>query len=288
MANIQLPDFITAENELDGNEPVYIAQGGKTRKTFMQKVKDFIIGTTALTTNDKTVTGSIQELKGKVDANTTSLSERVKKSTVNITYYVNASTGVDTNDGLTSGTAFKTIQATINKLPQIINHAVIINVASGTYNEILSIPGFDGSGTITLNGGADLTTALNYIITSLSVVSCSIPITINGFTSNSTSGNGFYSNGNIRCTFNYCNDIVNATSKVGFYSLHSILVIANCQVSNKNSAITADKSIVFSYSNSGAGNTIGLYSINASTLGKGGTQPSGTTAETTMNGGAIR
>lgn len=75
MANVQLPDFITAENELDGSEPVYIAQNGKTRKTFIQKVKDFIIGTTVLTTNDKTVTGSIQELKGKVDANTASLSE---------------------------------------------------------------------------------------------------------------------------------------------------------------------------------------------------------------------
>lgn len=40
-ANKQLIDFITAENELDGQEVVYIAQGGKTRKTSLEKIKKF-------------------------------------------------------------------------------------------------------------------------------------------------------------------------------------------------------------------------------------------------------
>lgn len=73
MANKQLPEFLTAENDLDGNEPVYIAQGGKTRKTLLSKIKEFIIGTTALTTTDKTITGAIEEVKGIVDVNSTSL-----------------------------------------------------------------------------------------------------------------------------------------------------------------------------------------------------------------------
>lgn len=75
MANKQLPEFLTAENDLDGNEPVYIAQGGKTRKTLLSKIKEFIIGTTALTTTDKTITGAIEEVKGIVDVNSTSLKD---------------------------------------------------------------------------------------------------------------------------------------------------------------------------------------------------------------------
>nr|DAL52996.1 MAG TPA_asm: tail fiber protein [Caudoviricetes sp.] len=80
MANKQLPEFLTAENDLDGNEPVYIAQGGKTRKTLLSKIKEFIIGTTALTTTDKTITGAIEEVKGIVDVNSTSLNDLANPS----------------------------------------------------------------------------------------------------------------------------------------------------------------------------------------------------------------
>lgn len=59
--NKQLIDFITAENELDGQEPVYIAQGGKTRKTLLQKIKEFIIGTTTMGTTATDITGAIAE-----------------------------------------------------------------------------------------------------------------------------------------------------------------------------------------------------------------------------------
>lgn len=74
----KLIEFITAENELDGQEPVYIAQGGKTRKALLQKIKEFIIGTTTLTTTDTTVTGAIKEVKGIADNNTTQLNENTQ------------------------------------------------------------------------------------------------------------------------------------------------------------------------------------------------------------------
>lgn len=57
----KLPDFITAENELDGQEHVYIAQGGKTRKTLLQKIKEFVIGTTTMGTTATDITGAIAE-----------------------------------------------------------------------------------------------------------------------------------------------------------------------------------------------------------------------------------
>lgn len=82
MANKQLPEFLTAENDLDGQEPVYIAQGGKTRKALLSKIKDFIIGTTALTTTDKTVTGSIEEIKEKVEDNTTQLNANLANPSI--------------------------------------------------------------------------------------------------------------------------------------------------------------------------------------------------------------
>ena len=53
MANRQLPDFLTAENELNGQEVAYIAQNGKTRKSTLQKIKEFIIGTVVMGTEKK-------------------------------------------------------------------------------------------------------------------------------------------------------------------------------------------------------------------------------------------
>lgn len=82
MSNVKLPDFVTAENALDGSEAVYIAQDGKTRKTFLQKIKDFIIGTTTMGTTATDVTGAVAEIKKSVDENTTQLNAKVNKSSV--------------------------------------------------------------------------------------------------------------------------------------------------------------------------------------------------------------
>jgi hypothetical protein len=50
------------------------------------------------------------------------------------TWYVNASSGSDTNDGTTAGTAFQTIQHAIDQLPPIIKHQQTIQLADGIYN----------------------------------------------------------------------------------------------------------------------------------------------------------
>ena len=100
MTNRQLPDFLTAENDLDGQEPVYIAQGGKTRKTLLSKIKEFIIGTTELTTTDKSISGAIEEVKEIADNNTTQLNEITNKITFkneNITPLNNWVNTIDSN-----------------------------------------------------------------------------------------------------------------------------------------------------------------------------------------------
>lgn len=50
------------------------------------------------------------------------------------TWYVNASTGSDSNDGKTALTAFQTIQHAIDQLPPVICNKQIIQLANGTYN----------------------------------------------------------------------------------------------------------------------------------------------------------
>lgn len=50
------------------------------------------------------------------------------------TWYVNASTGSDNNDGKTALTAFQTIQHAIDQLPPVICNKQIIQLADGTYN----------------------------------------------------------------------------------------------------------------------------------------------------------
>lgn len=130
MANKQLPEFLTAENDLDGNEPVYIAQGGKTRKTLLSKIKEFIIGTTALTTTDKTITGAIEEVKGIVDVNSTSLNEKANKNNSEFT----GTMKLNNSNVVTEGTSFKHYAAVANpnggsfvdvSLPDIINNFVV-------------------------------------------------------------------------------------------------------------------------------------------------------------------
>ena len=61
----------------------------------------------------------------------------------NLDYYVNASTGNDENDGLTSATAFKTIMRVVNEIKffyYISPITISINIASGTYIENITLP----------------------------------------------------------------------------------------------------------------------------------------------------
>ncbi|MGN8022144.1 hypothetical protein ACTJJ7_15680 [Phyllobacterium sp. 22229] len=68
--------------------------------------------------------------------------------TANRTYYVDASTGADTNNGLSTGTAFKTIMKAVSTIYQKLdtrNYVCYINVADGTYNESIVMRGLPKS-----------------------------------------------------------------------------------------------------------------------------------------------
>ena len=81
-------------------------------------------------------------------------------------YYV-AKTGSDSNDGLTSGTAFLTVQKAVNTVCDTLSinagGSVIIHVAAGTYTEDLSLRPFVGSAVvdILITGASTATVSLS-------------------------------------------------------------------------------------------------------------------------------
>lgn len=79
-------------------------------------------------------------------------------TTAPITLYV-ATTGSDSNDGLTVGTPLRNVTTALNKLPQTVKHTPTINVAAGTYTENVVLPQSLLSVNVTINGDAMAATA---------------------------------------------------------------------------------------------------------------------------------
>lgn len=303
MTNRQLPDFLTAENDLDGQEPVYIAQGGKTRKTLLSKIKEFIIGTTELTTTDKSISGAIEEVKEIADKNTTQLNESAQNitnlqnnkanltstpqcTTRDITYYVN-SNGDDSNDGLTEGTAVRTIQRAIDLIPRNIRHLVKVVVAKGRY-EFAILVGFFGEGELQFVGANGLSE--EHIIKYIVLRRNKMYIKFSGFKINNNEG--FYTSceNDDRFLLEQC--IFDSGSKVeqpGIVACGSIVEITNCTINNRNQAILSRLgSHIMSTNNQGSNNTLGLNADTGGVIAKNGTQPSGSIAENVYAGGVIR
>ena len=65
----------------------------------------------------------------------------LRSGTEDFTIYVNGTTGNDENNGLTTDTAKKTIQAAVDVLPERINSNVTISVAAGIYQEEVLVEG---------------------------------------------------------------------------------------------------------------------------------------------------
>lgn len=98
-------------------------------------------------------------------------------------YYVNASAGSDSNDGLTTGAAFASIQKAVTTANtfNLNGYTITINVADGAYGRVV-LPPVNGSGAINLIGNTG--TPYNCVLTSSagSAVVCSSPgYTMNGF-----------------------------------------------------------------------------------------------------------
>lgn len=135
------------------------------------------------TMNDTVMPEDMNELGSEVNA-------KVNHSLADATYYVNAATGSDTNDGLSAEKALKTIGAAIAKVPQVLNHGYKINVAAGTYMEDIQIRGLSGSGTLDITG--DNTAPTNVKVSSFSYSQCTCGLSLQGMQLTRTSDVGLH------------------------------------------------------------------------------------------------
>ena len=195
------------------------------------------------------------------------------ESTVDeLIYYVNATNGSDSNDGLTEGNAFKTIQHAIDLLPTNVAHFTVINLAEGIYDEDVVISRLIGGGSININGAVSgtesnrLTNAANYKIRSISMKNNNLTTTVNGvnFTSyNAETGNNAAAHilNSKYASFNQC--IFDGTSEYGIHIRTTTIYVNYCRITNKTYAVNAaEASRVFVYIPVGSNNAVGINSTN--------------------------
>jgi hypothetical protein len=204
-----------------------------------------------------------------------------QKTTKDISLYVDGTNGSDSNDG-SAGKPLKTIQKAVDSIPQVVNHAVIISVAAGTYGEDIVIQGQVGSGYVSF-----VTTGGIVTINSFDARYCS-RILINGFTASTTTKMAFKaSNGGAIDIINCIATGATATYH-GIYLYNNKAYVNGCTVSNKNYGVSADyNSQVQCNANSGSGNTFAYVTTNSGIMTYVGTTPTGTTFWGQANGGTL-
>lgn len=209
-------------------------------------------------------------------------------TTGNITYYV-ATTGSNSNDGLSAGSPFLTIAYALSKIPKNVYHTITINVASGTYNETILLTSFNGSGALNIYGGTDLASAVNFKVNDIVVSTTNCNISIRGFELLTTTNIAIQIFRSMKINLSYCTTTVLATSYRGIYIDYSKVFIANCLISNRQYAlyVRENSEVVSSDWSSGSGNSNGIYAIYGGKIAKSGTQPQGTIAESVAGGGII-
>jgi hypothetical protein len=184
------------------------------------------------------------------------------------------------------GKDFTTWQAAIDSLKKRIDSTITIQGDAGTYSENITVKGFYGSGELNILG--DTVVSSDYVIETISIEKCSLPVKVKGLCSSTAAGVAFQVNSCQRVLFNVCRSIVSGAG-YGFNIEASMAQVSACDISNRTIAIAAGvEATVASASCTGSGNTYGLYCNGAATIGKSGTQSGATTAEYTSDGGVIR
>lgn len=297
-----IPDAVTDGNSglMSGTDARFVRVEGETKSGAQSKADAAqTAATTALNTHANTIvnsaaahglrinSGTLEYYNGTVWVPASSQNTGPTYSTQNMNYYVNTSTGNDSNTGLDTGQAFKTIAKAVSMIPYILNQNVIINVAAGTYTEDITIEEKTGGGWVRVTGPSGGGFILNGKILvqrcTLSFVSL-MYITVN--TPAATIG----------VSISYVirlimSNITMTTSngQPGVSLFNSTADVSNSTISNRASALFAQGfSQLFSNTNTGSGNTVGMQAITGSTIVKSGSQPAGTTAEVISGGGLIR
>jgi hypothetical protein len=191
-----------------------------------------------------------------------------QQTTADITYYVRTD-GSDNNTGLanTAGVAFRTIQKAVSMIPQIVNHAVSVNVAAGTYAEEPSLKGFSGSGHVGLYG----TGVVNVI--AMEIGRCQrVQIFGITFTTTTKTSVNTYEGGYIE----FRNCIFTSTGgQRGLSSLNQNVTVDTCTFSNKTDAILLEGGKAYITNCTGVNNNTAILPGSGAIVTVRGTIPAG-------------
>lgn len=200
------------------------------------------------------------------------------------TVYV-STVGCDANVGLTTSTAYRTLQRAIEMLPCIHGAAATINLASGTYNESLEIRGLAGN-LVTINGnGATLRG-------SIFIEGGTDNVVINGLTISQEQWYALLAKGNGLYVY-FVNGTINGNSISGGYGVvadggAAIVLDHSALCNSAAAAVTATlcgSTHVFACT--GANNGVGLNAQYGGLVTGTGTAPNATTARQETLGGKI-
>lgn len=251
-----------------------------------------------LTTTEKTnLVGAVNELVSQLaqhlndDENPHLFAKRPITSLSNKTYYIDAVNGNDSNDGLTSGTAFKTWSKMTEVFPFFLNNYYTIRIIGNLDEQIRMSTIIIGRNSIlTITG--DTNNADNHVVAGIDIHAISSdgnPSTGFNLYVQHLKSNANIMFGNVRgARINNLKSIVNSGDAITSYN--SFVVLASCNVGTAAPVgIRAEHgSLIISDNNTGSATAYGLISTNASRIFKIGTQPTGTTAnELTGTGGVI-
>ncbi len=200
------------------------------------------------------------------------------------TVYVSVS-GCDANDGLSTSTAYRTLQRAIEILPFFQNGAATINLAAGTYNESLEIRGLAGN-LITINAsGATLRG-------SLIIEGGTANVAINNLTITQEQGYALLAKGNGLYVY-FSNGTINGNNISGGYgamaSGGAVIILDHAQLHNSASAAAAATlcGCIHVSACTGSNNGTGLSAQYGGLVSGTGTAPNATTPRLEASGGRI-
>ncbi|WP_340014644.1 tail fiber protein [Paenibacillus sp. FSL K6-1318] len=264
------------------------ATDATTKANAVQTVLDNHVNANAATSEPhgmRVRSGKLEYYNGSVWA---TVSSGIDLSTANIDYYVNAATGNDSNDGLSTGQSFKTINKALSLVPAVFVNDITINVAAGTYTENLIISNKFGTGILKILGPSS---GSPVVISGLITVERSTlsNIELRYLTINQGASATPLLVNYVKAISLFALTMTATSTQPGLYTTYSVVNVFNCTISSKAYGIRASTlSKVYSNSMLGSGNNIGIYADSAGEIVKYGTQPSGSTSEQISNGGLIR
>lgn len=199
----------------------------------------------------------------------------ITKTRADMNVYVNDNNGDDTAGDGSQAKPFKTINKAISMIPKFLEHIVNIFIDGDFSTVDLSVGGFLGNGSLTVQGN---TTKVN--VRNVNIRNNVVFVSIKNFTTHGKT--------DVRDSVNVDIDSIedaDVTARVGIVYYRSSGRVVNCTISNKSTAMQCEYGTIISNNNTGVANTQAFYANWGGRILKTGTSPAG--SQSASNGGLV-